>query len=180
MLILDLEKKAKSVKKGSEHTTNTELVKENSNSNSTTETKKDKNSVDTPNDATEEKSNHNKEKVEETPSTNKETAEQQEKKDNNEENSVESNVQSSETKSEVASSEAEEERKEDTTDVCSTNEDNLIDIEDPDDYLLYLEAILCKIHSRFYAYYDETNQVKVLNEAMVTLFTLRSCPFVDT
>lgn len=38
-------------------------------------------------------------------------------------------------------------------------DDNLIEIEDPDDYLLYLEAILLKIHTRFYAYYDENKQV---------------------
>lgn len=38
-------------------------------------------------------------------------------------------------------------------------DDNLIEIEDPDDYLLYLEAILMKIHKRFYEYYDEHKQV---------------------
>lgn len=38
-------------------------------------------------------------------------------------------------------------------------DDNLIEIEDPDDYLLYLEAILMKIHKRFYEYYDENKQV---------------------
>lgn len=38
-------------------------------------------------------------------------------------------------------------------------DDNLIEIEDPDDYLLYLEAILMKIHTRFYEYYDESKQV---------------------
>lgn len=40
-------------------------------------------------------------------------------------------------------------------------EDNLIEIEDPDDYLMYLETILMKIHSRFYEFYDETTQVRV-------------------
>lgn len=42
---------------------------------------------------------------------------------------------------------------------CS--EETLIDVEDPDDYLLYLEMILLKIHSRFYSHYDETNQESV-------------------
>lgn len=42
----------------------------------------------------------------------------------------------------------------------SAGDDTLIDIEDPDDYLLYLETILVKIHSRFYTHYDETKQVK--------------------
>lgn len=38
-------------------------------------------------------------------------------------------------------------------------EDNLIEIEDPDDYLLYLETSLKKIHQRFYAFYDEHKQI---------------------
>lgn len=41
----------------------------------------------------------------------------------------------------------------------ATSDDTLIDIEDPDDYLLYLEPILSKIHTRFYALYDETKQM---------------------
>lgn len=39
------------------------------------------------------------------------------------------------------------------------NHDKLIEIDDPDDYLLYLEEILKKIHGRFYTHYDETKQV---------------------
>lgn len=39
------------------------------------------------------------------------------------------------------------------------NHDKLIEIDDPDDYLLYLEEILKKIHTRFYTHYDETKQV---------------------
>lgn len=39
--------------------------------------------------------------------------------------------------------------------------DNLIEIEDPDDYLLYLETILLKIHSSFYEFYDENKQVRL-------------------
>lgn len=43
----------------------------------------------------------------------------------------------------------------------SVSDDNLIEIEDPDDYLLYLESILQRIHSRFYEIYSEHNQVIV-------------------
>lgn len=41
----------------------------------------------------------------------------------------------------------------------SDSEDNLIDIEDSDDYLLYLETILRQIHKRFYESYDETTAI---------------------
>lgn len=41
----------------------------------------------------------------------------------------------------------------------AAGDDNLIVIEDPDDYLMYLETILKKIHGRFYEFYDETKQV---------------------
>lgn len=59
-----------------------------------------------------------------------------------------------------------QDQKDDTTSKISANDENsatsddtLIDIEDPDDYLLYLEPILIKIHTRFYALYDETKQM---------------------
>ncbi|SPP73737.1 RNA polymerase II subunit A C-terminal domain phosphatase [Drosophila guanche] len=39
------------------------------------------------------------------------------------------------------------------------DEGKLIEIEDPDDYLLYLEVILRNIHKRFYAIYDETMEI---------------------
>ncbi|XP_055687148.1 RNA polymerase II subunit A C-terminal domain phosphatase [Lutzomyia longipalpis] len=41
----------------------------------------------------------------------------------------------------------------------SETEDNLIEIEDPDDYLLYLENILLKIHRRFYELYEKTGEI---------------------
>lgn len=41
----------------------------------------------------------------------------------------------------------------------SDNEDNLIDVEDSDDYLLHLESILKTIHARFYEYYEEHQKV---------------------
>lgn len=49
-----------------------------------------------------------------------------------------------------------------TNEENSASDDTLIDVEDPDDYLLYLESILMKIHSRFYTHYDETKQVRIL------------------
>lgn len=39
------------------------------------------------------------------------------------------------------------------------DEDNLIEVQDPDDYLLYLESILQKIHERFYQQYDKTKEI---------------------
>ncbi|GAB0090440.1 RNA polymerase II subunit A C-terminal domain phosphatase [Sergentomyia squamirostris] len=41
----------------------------------------------------------------------------------------------------------------------SEADDNLIEVEDPDDYLLYLENILLKIHTRFYEMYDKTGEI---------------------
>ncbi|XP_067632827.1 RNA polymerase II subunit A C-terminal domain phosphatase isoform X2 [Eurosta solidaginis] len=40
-----------------------------------------------------------------------------------------------------------------------TDPQQQIEIDDPDDYLLYLEEILRNIHSRFYAIYDETQDI---------------------
>ncbi|XP_039438951.1 RNA polymerase II subunit A C-terminal domain phosphatase [Culex pipiens pallens] len=44
----------------------------------------------------------------------------------------------------------------------SDSGENLIEIEDPDDYLLYLEHILQKIHEMFYKEYDRTKQISDL------------------
>ncbi|XP_055919788.1 RNA polymerase II subunit A C-terminal domain phosphatase [Eupeodes corollae] len=43
--------------------------------------------------------------------------------------------------------------------VCTDSATNEIEIEDPDDYLLYLEVILNNIHHRFYEIYDETKEI---------------------
>lgn len=59
--------------------------------------------------------------------------------------------------------------------INSDSEDNLIEVEDPDDYLLYLETILKKIHQRFYTHYDATKLTpdlkilipKIRNEVLV-------------
>ncbi|XP_017866445.1 PREDICTED: RNA polymerase II subunit A C-terminal domain phosphatase [Drosophila arizonae] len=63
--------------------------------------------------------------------------------------------------------EADEEAAKATTDnVATTSQMKIttdgqkqIEIEDPDDYLLYLEVILRNIHKRFYAIYDETTEI---------------------
>lgn len=39
------------------------------------------------------------------------------------------------------------------------DEDNLVEIQDPDDYLLYLETILMRIHERYYKQYDESKEI---------------------
>lgn len=43
----------------------------------------------------------------------------------------------------------------------SNSDDNLIDVEDSDDYLLHLETILKTIHARFYSYYKEHEKVRI-------------------
>jgi RNA polymerase II subunit A C-terminal domain phosphatase len=39
------------------------------------------------------------------------------------------------------------------------DDDNLVEIQDPDDYLLYLETILMRIHERFYKQYDDKKDI---------------------
>lgn len=56
-------------------------------------------------------------------------------------------------------------------------EENLIEIEDPDDYLLYLEHILMKIHETFYEEYEKTKQVTVVRVNSKTLSTNDSTLF---
>lgn len=53
------------------------------------------------------------------------------------------------------------EEKEIKSNNTSDTEENLIEIEDPDDYLLYLEQILKKIHKKFYEVFDEKKQVEI-------------------
>lgn len=48
----------------------------------------------------------------------------------------------------------------------SDSDDNLIEVEDGDDYLLHLETILRTIHRRFYAYYKEHDKVMKIVEMM--------------
>lgn len=49
------------------------------------------------------------------------------------------------------------------------SEDNLVEISDPDDYLLYLESILKNIHKKFYEVYDETKEIPDLKELVPRL-----------
>lgn len=44
----------------------------------------------------------------------------------------------------------------------SSDCDDLIEVEDSDDYLLHLESILKTIHTRFYTYYKEHGKVKIM------------------
>lgn len=39
------------------------------------------------------------------------------------------------------------------------SDDNLIEVEDPDDYLLYLEQVLINIHKTYYEHFDESKEV---------------------
>lgn len=48
-------------------------------------------------------------------------------------------------------------------------DDNLVEIEDPDDYLLYLETILKKIHERFYEQYEKTGEIPDLKKLIPQL-----------
>lgn len=48
-------------------------------------------------------------------------------------------------------------------------ENNLIEIQDPDDYLLYLETILRMIHKRFYELFDSTKEIPDLKELIPKL-----------
>lgn len=47
--------------------------------------------------------------------------------------------------------------------------DSLVEISDPDDYLLYLESILKQIHSRFYEIYDQTKEIPDLKDLVPKL-----------
>uniref|UniRef100_A0A182RTN8 RNA polymerase II subunit A C-terminal domain phosphatase n=1 Tax=Anopheles funestus TaxID=62324 RepID=A0A182RTN8_ANOFN len=61
----------------------------------------------------------------------------------------------------LAESFAKEEEKSATN---SKQEKDLIEVEDPDDYLLYLEHILLKIHKMFYEEYDKTQTISDLKQ----------------
>lgn len=50
-------------------------------------------------------------------------------------------------------------RKKSPVNCSDSDSEPLIEIEDPDDYLLYLEQILIKIHTRFYEIYDDSNEI---------------------
>ncbi|KAG7167207.1 RNA polymerase II subunit A C-terminal domain phosphatase-like isoform X2 [Homarus americanus] len=52
------------------------------------------------------------------------------------------------------------------------NADNVFDVEDTDDYLLYLEDILKKIHKRFFKEYDKTQNQNAEEQALPDLKTI--------
>jgi RNA polymerase II subunit A C-terminal domain phosphatase len=49
------------------------------------------------------------------------------------------------------------------------NDDNLVEIQDPDDYLLYLESILKLIHEEFYKIHDKTKEIPDLKQLVPKL-----------
>lgn len=51
----------------------------------------------------------------------------------------------------------------------TAGDDNLVEIQDPDDYLLYLEPILMRIHERFYKQYEETKEIPDLKDLIPKL-----------
>lgn len=50
-------------------------------------------------------------------------------------------------------------REKESPKVLCDNEENLFEVEDPDDYLLYLEVILKKIHEAFYEIYSKKKKI---------------------
>lgn len=64
-----------------------------------------------------------------------------------------------ESENETTENESLDKNQDDKNDSEKNKEDSLIEIEDPDDYLLYLEHILVKIHQTFYEEYESTKQV---------------------
>ncbi|XP_052893331.1 RNA polymerase II subunit A C-terminal domain phosphatase [Anopheles moucheti] len=60
-------------------------------------------------------------------------------------------------------------KEEDKSATNSKQEKDLIEVEDPDDYLLYLEHILLKIHKTFYEEYDKTQTMSDLKQLIPTV-----------
>ncbi|XP_075165552.1 RNA polymerase II subunit A C-terminal domain phosphatase Fcp1 [Haematobia irritans] len=63
---------------------------------------------------------------------------------------------------------------------ASEDSANLIEIEDPDDYLMHLEVILKQIHERFYSIYNETKEIPDLKIIVPKIRSevLRNCNLV--
>lgn len=87
-----------------------------------------------------------------------------EKKSDGEESSKSNDSQSTEVKESQQSDANETETDKKPAEVGNEKEvddsdDVLIEVQDPDDYLLYLESILTKIHQRFYELYDKNKDI---------------------
>jgi RNA polymerase II subunit A-like phosphatase len=81
------------------------------------------------------------------------------------ESSVPSESESSKDETSDASKTSDEKEPEkEEPSVKKVDDDNLIEVEDGDDYLLYLEHILKKVHERFYKIYEETGEVPDLKK----------------
>jgi len=73
-----------------------------------------------------------------------------------------------EASSEISSNDNEAtEKKEEESSSCKKEEPKEeIEIEDPDDYLMYLEEILRRIHTEYYKEYDETGNVPIMRDVI--------------
>lgn len=76
----------------------------------------------------------------------------------NEENTIEEKSVNDDTKEEKGE-EPEAVGKKTADQTNDEAEDNMVEIQDPDDYLLYLETILKLIHRRFYETHDKTKEI---------------------
>lgn len=122
-------------------------------------------STETPisNKDTESKSTESSEPIDTTNDEQNAETQSESKKTNEKSTTLESDCSSSGEKNDSDSCEQKLDSVESTSKIADDNsDDNLIEVEDPDDYLLYLETILLKIHSRFYAHYNETKQVNII------------------
>lgn len=65
--------------------------------------------------------------------------------------------------------EDEKEEEEDEEITTPLDDDDLVEIQDPDDYLLYLETILKLIHRKFYEKYDDSQEIPDLKQLIPKL-----------
>lgn len=63
----------------------------------------------------------------------------------------------------------EEKKSEEANVVEKKEQSEEIEIEDPDDYLMYLEEILSKIHSEYYKQYDDSGTVPVMRDVIPSI-----------
>lgn len=124
-------------------------------------------------DSTDEAKEESEEKTESNDVVKIDTADDQSKESETPADAVKSDEnQESSTPKPINDESERDDKNDETSTVCVTEDaatakrtgiivgdDNLIEIEDPDDYLMYLETILMKIHARFYEFHDETKQV---------------------
>lgn len=101
-----------------------------------------------------------------------EKAETDDKMDESEEKVEEPTTSTSEVDGAEKKKEEPEDTKEDSVEKKLKDEDqeeHLVEIQDPDDYLLYLESILKLIHQRFYETYEESKEIPDLKSLIPKL-----------